>query len=174
MWPSGSGEIQTSVQAGGIARALIRSSVSASVTGAPKGSSYRKRAPSRRREIPGPCGSLRVSPGTAASGPGGCGSVLIIHHPATSAVGGAPGLAPQSGGRGGAGRAQGLQQPVRSGQGGGYPAVIRRLEPGTGDDDDVRGWHWCAAPIAAPPAVDLPVVGRVPEQPPRPARSAEV
>jgi hypothetical protein len=46
----------------------------------------------------------------------------------------------RSRGRGSICRVQRLQQPVRPGQRGGYPAVVvcRRLEPGTGGDDNVR------------------------------------
>ena len=56
----------------------------------------------------------------------------------------------QSGNRGSVCRAQRLQQPVRPGQRGGYPAVVvsRRLEPGTGGDDGVRRGYRHAAGIA--------------------------
>ena len=68
MWPRGSGEIQTFSQAGGILSARMRRSVSPSVISAPDGPSYRKPPSARARVIPGACGSLRTSPGTAAAG----------------------------------------------------------------------------------------------------------
>src|ERR1700678_3311875 len=67
MCPSGSGDIQTPVQAGGMASPPMRSSVSASVTSLPDGSRYRKPSPTLARLMPGPCGSLRTSPATAAA-----------------------------------------------------------------------------------------------------------
>ena len=69
-------------------------------------------------------------------------------------------------------RAQGLKQPVRPGQRGGYPAVVglRRLKPGTRGDNSVRRGHRPIAGITPAPLVDLPAVGGVPEQPPRAAR----
>ena len=63
---SGSGEIQTLVQAGGMAIAPMRSSVSASVTSVPDRSRYRKPSRVLNRVMPGPRRSLRTSPGTAA------------------------------------------------------------------------------------------------------------
>src|SRR6202050_3501008 len=73
-------------------------------------------------------------------------------------------------------RAQGLQQPVRPGQRGGYPAVVVRwrLEPGAGGDDGVGRGHRLAAGVAAARPVDLPAVGGVLEQPPWAARGAIV
>ena len=73
-------------------------------------------------------------------------------------------------------RVQGLKQAVRPGQRGGYPAVVvrRRLQPGTGSDNDVRRGHRLIAGIAPATAVDLPAVGSVQEQPPRAGRGAEV
>src|SRR5260370_13947182 len=68
MCPSGSGEIQTSVQPGGMTSAATRRRASALVISAPNGSWYLKPPPTRSRVMPGPCGSLRVSPGTAAAG----------------------------------------------------------------------------------------------------------
>ena len=62
-WPSGSGQIQTSVQAGGIASDRIRSSVSRSRIRRPSGSTYVKPRPARRRLMPG---SRRSSGGGAA------------------------------------------------------------------------------------------------------------
>src|SRR5260370_1811970 len=67
MWPSGSGEIHTFAQAGGITIAPIGASAPACVTSAPDGPRYRKPSPARSRVIPGPAGSLRVNPGTAAA-----------------------------------------------------------------------------------------------------------
>ena len=67
IWPSGSGAIQTSAQAGGIRSARIRSSVAASVICVGGLVEYRKPYPSLTRVMPGPCVSLRTRPGTAAS-----------------------------------------------------------------------------------------------------------
>jgi hypothetical protein len=67
MCPNGSGEIQTFAQAGGIASAPMRRSASRCVTSAPDRSRYRKPSRLRSRVIPGPRGSLRVNPGTAAA-----------------------------------------------------------------------------------------------------------
>ena len=67
MCPSGSGEIQTCVQAGGIASAPMRCSASRWVISAPDGSRYPKPSRLRSRVIPGLAGSLRVNPGTAAA-----------------------------------------------------------------------------------------------------------
>src|ERR1700744_4815371 len=69
MCPSGSGEIHTCCQAGGSTRARIRCRVAGSVTGAPDGSRYSKPSGVWCRVMPGPRGSLRVSPATAASPP---------------------------------------------------------------------------------------------------------
>jgi hypothetical protein len=49
MWPKGSGEIQTSRQAGGMTSAVIRATISASVIRSPFSSRYMKPLPQRRR-----------------------------------------------------------------------------------------------------------------------------
>jgi hypothetical protein len=66
IWPSGSGEIQMSFQAGGMPRAWMRSNVSACVISAPDGAQYPNSPPRHTRVIPGARESLRVSPATAA------------------------------------------------------------------------------------------------------------
>ena len=67
MWPSGSGEIQTSAQAGGIRSARIRSSVAASLISAPARSRYRKPSPALTR---GDAGTVRVAAHQAGDGGG--------------------------------------------------------------------------------------------------------
>src|SRR5947208_2870261 len=53
MWPSGSRQIHTSSQAGGIASRSMRSSASGSSIRSPPGSRYSNPRPRRRRLIPG-------------------------------------------------------------------------------------------------------------------------
>ena len=89
IWPCGSGEIQTSFQAGGMASALTRWSVRALVMTAPDGSRYRKLPSRRTRVIPGPRGSLRVSPETA-DGAGSPAALAPVTSVAPSITGGRP------------------------------------------------------------------------------------
>src|SRR5215213_60446 len=61
MWPMGSAQIQTSSQAGGIARARILARTSSSSIRSPLSSRYSKPFPRRRRVIPGVPQSTRLS-----------------------------------------------------------------------------------------------------------------
>src|SRR3954469_8738961 len=69
MWPSASAQIQTSFQAGGIARALIRWSTSSSSIRSPVlPSMYSNPLPRRRRVMPGAAQSTRLRPGRVQQG----------------------------------------------------------------------------------------------------------
>lgn len=59
MWPSSSSQIQTFVQAGGIASVRMRSSVASSLSGFPAASRYENPRPRRILVMPSPPGSLR-------------------------------------------------------------------------------------------------------------------
>src|SRR5437763_11535123 len=66
MWPAGSGQIQTSVQAGGMARELMRWRLSRSRMRTPLGAKYIQPAPARRRVMPGNASVTYVRPARTA------------------------------------------------------------------------------------------------------------
>src|SRR5687768_15608619 len=68
MCPMGCWQIQTSVHAGGMARALMRSRVARSVMRSPSQPTYMNPLPARRRTIPGDEQSTRFRRGTSAFG----------------------------------------------------------------------------------------------------------
>jgi len=65
-WPRGLGQIQTSVQAGGMARDSIREIVSSSSIRAPVGSWKVKPSPARRRLMPCRSSETQSSPASRA------------------------------------------------------------------------------------------------------------
>ena len=84
MCPFGDGQIQTLVQAGGMASARIRAIVSASRTGVPSAARYPNALPRRTRAIPGALSLTYRSRAAVAASMESAGSVAAGTELATS------------------------------------------------------------------------------------------